>query len=303
MRLDFKILWFENQPKDVRTQIDDIEEYLQSVGFIPHVHMEIDGSNVEALGRQQEAFDDFDLVVVDYDLGDDVRQGDWVAEHVRRHFGFTDIIFYSGKRPGDLRDLVCKKGIDGVYCFNRPDLTEKLALHIDEVVKRLSRLEAMRGLSMGVVGKCDDEFSSIIRHLFETAKPDWQKHMESKLDEVVENGLDAARKQYDKKTNFHQKLESRAVTSFHLWTLVRSFLGNNKDCAGQLARIANYNDEVLDPRNRLAHATERRDEKGWTVHSAANPPITKANFAELRVNLATHLETIREIGPILGVRG
>ena len=299
MRLEFKILWFENQPQDVRTQVEEIEEHLRAVGFIPHIEMVPDGSNVESFGRSQELYDDFDLVVVDYDLGHPGQNGDWVAKQVRRHFGFTDIIFYSGKRPGDLRKLVQEGGVDGVYCFNRPDLAEKLTIHIDQVMRRLSRLEAMRGLAMGVVGRCDDELKSILLYAFEKSAHEERKNFEEKLGELVDSARQVGERNFENCTNFEEKLQSRSVTSFTLYKLVLHILKGDGRCIPERKFLCDYNDHVLEPRNRLAHAVEKRTENGWAVESETKPALTVADFPELRKNLASHLKNIYGILPLL----
>ena len=46
MRLEFRVLWFENQPDDVRTQREEIEEHLREVGFVPEITMEPDAGNL-----------------------------------------------------------------------------------------------------------------------------------------------------------------------------------------------------------------------------------------------------------------
>lgn len=301
MRLDFRILWFENQPNDVRTQVEEIEEHLRTVGFIPFIRMVPDGRDVEKLGKEQELFDEFDLVVVDYDLGDPGQNGDWVAQQVRRHFGFTDIIFYSGKKPGELRQMVYEGGIDGVYCFNRPDLAEKLANHIDQVMRRLSRLEAMRGLAMGVVGRCDDDFRTLILHSYENMEGDQRAAVEAALDSLIVSSRDAGKRGYEGCASFHEKLKNRSVTSFTLWKLAMSILKGDERCAPQRKTLAEYDPAVLEPRNRLAHAIETRTENGWSVVSESKPAITLADFPRLRNDLAIHVMNIRSIASAVGL--
>lgn len=192
MRLQFRVLWFENQPQDVRTQIEEIEDYVREVGFIPQIEMQVDASNLAEYARQQQLYDEIDLVVVDFDLGNPDENGDHVAHMVRRNFGFTDIIFYSGHKTMNLRNLVKERGIDGVYCMERPELATRLAMHIDQVVKRLSRLEAMRGLAMGTVGKIDDELRLFIAAVHDASPAEEQSGIVAALDDLVANG---ARKQ------------------------------------------------------------------------------------------------------------
>ena len=295
MRLEFKILWFENQPDDVKTQREEIIEYIESVGFVPYVQMEENSANLQALAASQELYDEFDLVVVDYDLGEPGKNGDWVAQQVRRRFGFTDIIFYSGKKPGDLRKMVCDASIDGVYCFNRPQLAEKLAVHIDQVVKRLSRLEAMRGLTMGVVGKCDDELRKIIHAVYVGLDSPDKVKLEAVFDEAVSKAAESSAAAYQRFGKFVEKLSSRAASSGVLYKVALVSLRAYDALEVQRKKLGGYKVDVLDPRNVLGHAIEEQAPEGWVVTSNAAPPIGSADFPRLRQDLASHLENVRAI--------
>lgn len=295
MRLEFKILWFENQPDDVKTQREDIIEYIGSVGFVPHVQMEVNSANLQALAEVQELYDEFDLVVVDYDLGEPGKNGDWVAQQVRRRFGFTDIIFYSGKKPGDLRKMVCDANIDGVYCFSRPQLAEKLADHIDQVVKRLSRLEAMRGLTMGVVGKCDDELRQIIHAVYLGLDDAGKAKLDIVFDEAVLKAAESSAIAYQRLGKFVEKLASRAASSGVLYKVALASLRPHDELDAERKKLGKYNVEVLDPRNVLGHAIEEQGAGGWIVKSSAAPPIGNAEFPRLRQDLASHLDNVRAI--------
>ena len=300
MRLQFRVLWFENQPQDVRTQIEEIEDYVREVGFIPQIEMQVDASNLEEYARQQQLYDEVDLVVVDYDLGKPDENGDHVAQMVRRGFGFTDIIFYSGHKTVDLRNLVKDRGIDGVYCMERSQLFERLALHIDQVVRRLSRLEAMRGLAMGTVGKIDDELRLLIAAEHGSCSAENQSRIVATLDDLVAKGARVQADGYAKCEDLAARLESRAVTSFHLQKLALAITKGEAACADKRKVLGKYDGEVLQRRNTLGHATETKGENGWEVTSAGKPAITTADFPKLRQSLAHHLTNILSLRPILG---
>ena len=301
MRLDFRILWFENQPDAVKAQREDIIEYIGSMGFVASVQMEESAANLEALAAAHEKYDEYDLVVVDYDLGEPGKNGDWVAQQVRRRFGFTDIIFYSGKKPGDLRKMVCDASIDGVYCFNRPQLAEKLADHIDQVVRRLSRLEAMRGLTMGVVGKCDDELRKILHAIYLASDDAGKAKLNLAFDDAVARAASSSAEKYGRESKFVGKLASRAASSFVLYKVALAILRAYDGVAAQRDKLGAYKEEVLDPRNVLGHATEEQAEDGWVVTSTTAPPIGTADFPRLRQQLASHLDNVRSIRAHFGV--
>jgi len=296
-------LWFENQPQDVRTQVEEIEDCVKDAGFIPRIQMEVDTTNLDALGKQQQVFDEFDLVVVDFDLGKDNMSGDDVALTVRRSFGFTDIIFYSGQKTVDLRKLVNERQIDGVYCIERQRLAERLAVHIEQSVKRMSRLEAMRGLTMGTVGKCDDEIREFLRAKFKSCIEGKQAEMSALVDELVNDAARLQTERYQKCETFEEKLASRAVTSFHLQKLALAVLKGDEGGAELRKVLTRYDAEVLKPRNTLGHAVEIRGERGWEVSSHGEDPISSKDFPKLRLDMGTHVENIFRLRPLLEREG
>ena len=303
MRLDFNILWFENQPEDVATQISEVEEYVGAAGFKPSILIQEHAGDLDALSERQENFHEFDLVVVDWDLGNIAMQGDLVAQRVRMRFGFTDIMFYSGKARADLRRMVHDRNIDGVYCMSRNDLVANLAEHIDEVVKRLSRLEAMRGLAVGAVGQCDHRLKAVVKMLYAGRNDDGRAEADESLIRYVQSGVDAAAKNFGKCTTFDERLDSRAVTSFTLQKLALHMLKGVDGLEDFRETLKSYDQDVIAPRNTLGHALERRGAAGWEVQSSDNPPIGREQFPTLRLNLLRHIENIDLLCGILGVQG
>jgi CheY-like chemotaxis protein len=294
MRLEFNVLWFENQPEDISTTIAEIREYIEESGFQPGIDIQRDTSRLEELSEQQERFNEFDLVLVDWDLGEPTIQGDEVARRVRARFGFTDIIFYSGKAPADLRGMVHKLQIDGVYCMPRTQLVARLVEHLDEVVKRLSRLEAMRGIAVATVGRCDAELKGILKTMYEQLESDDQGKVISELDKLVAQGQENTAKKYQECEGFDARLNSRAVTSFHLHKLALALTKGREDCSTYRGVLGGYNQEVLDPRNLLGHALEHRGEHGWEV-SHASGVITKDHFPSLRTNFLRHIKNLESL--------
>jgi len=300
MRLDFNILWFENQPDDVATTITEIREHLAEAGFNPLIDIEVDPSNLGALSKRQQDFNDFDLVLVDWDLGSPDMQGDEVADEVRRHFGFTDIIFYSGKAVADLRGMIHKRQIDGVYCMPRDRLTDRLRDHIDEVVKRLSRLESMRGIAMGVVGRCDNDLRRFLSVIHDKADDSGRVLLASKLDEIVSAGQQSAVKKYAECQDFASRLDSRAVTSFHLQKLALAVTKGHNRYAECRKLLCEYDKQVLSPRNSLGHSIEKRGDYGWEVETLNGETLTVDDFVTLRNDFHVHLANIAKIAEIAG---
>ena len=298
MRLEFTILWFENQLRELESQIGELKDHIQSAGFIPKIELRPDASDLEELSRQQENFHEFDLVVVDWDLDGD-QKGDEVAYRVRKKFGFTNILFYSGKRPGDLRDMVKEKAIDGVYCIHRRELIQRLTELIDDIVSGLSRLDAMRGLAMSTVSQCDGDLKRLITSVFASSEPELQKEIIRLLDELVGDSREKGKEKYDKCKSLEDRLSCFSVTSFHLWKLALHLTKGNGLVADRRKTLGRYNDEVLGTRNALGHAVEKRTEDGWAIEISRGDPLTKADFPKLRGFFASHRENLTSINEAL----
>jgi hypothetical protein len=187
---------------------------------------------------------------------------------------------------------VHEKHIDGVYCFERRQLADKLGTHIDQVVKRLSRLEAMRGLAVGTVSRCDDQLRALLSRVYTSAIPDQKNLIMESLDGFVAGGSARASEKYAKCKSFEERLASMSVTSFHLLKLGLAITKGNIACGGMRGVLGRYDEEVLRPRNTLGHALERRSDQGWEVTSHGLPAITHTDFPKLRKDMAIHLENI-----------
>lgn len=98
------------------------------------------------------------------------------------------------------------------------------------------------------------------------------------------------------------RLESRAVTSFHLQKLALKITKGNQSCRDEREVLGHYDNEVLQPRNTLGHAIETRGLTGWEVTSVGRTPITSVDFPKLRQNLARHLTNILSLRPILQIQ-
>ncbi|WP_295209516.1 hypothetical protein [uncultured Brevundimonas sp.] len=299
MRLLFQVLWFENQAKEVAAQAQALRSALSDHGFDLKIDMKADGSEVEELGALQEKFHEYDLVVVDFDLGNDELQGDLVAKQIRTKFGFTDIIFYSGSKPDELRQKVKDRAIDGVYCMSRTDLRVGLIEHVEEVVKRLSRLEAMRGLAVAAAGKGDDHLKEIIRALYVAADEEGQAAICSLIDHEVGGLSKRLADKYGEAEDLEQKMRAHGCSSVILWKVTKALLKGNSALGVHHALLRKYQDEVMNPRNLLGHVVETRTEDGWKIEHSAGDPLVLDDFPKIRKNFSGQLKNLEAIVGLL----
>jgi hypothetical protein len=303
MRLEFKVLWFENQMDGVQQAVTGMRRELAKHGLLLELDQQGDASKLDELSAYQEKFHNYDLVVVDWDLGEGQPKGDEVAKRIRNSFGFTDIIFYSGQATDRLRDMVKEQAIDGVYCARRNELRAKLIDHVNHVVERLSRLEAMRGLAVVSAGRADDQMREVVRLAHAKMDAEAQSELVAAIDTKVAGAAGSHAKAYGKLKDLEGRLGSRALNSGILHEVailsVQKVVAAHPACESHLAVLGTYVEEVIQPRNALGHIVETRDVDGWVINYANGKQLNKVGLSKMRKDLSRHLDNFAAISSVL----
>ena len=92
MKLDYKILWIEDDESFKISIKKDIEHHILDKGFNPIIETpnKLSSENIKT-----ENFKDYDLMLIDFTLKSLADQsGDIIIEKIRRKSIFTNIVFY-----------------------------------------------------------------------------------------------------------------------------------------------------------------------------------------------------------------
>jgi hypothetical protein len=155
LRLDFNVLWVDDQPNGIAAQIASITRKMEEGGFLFNPTSCRSVEEVEGIIANNVFTDEIDLILVDWDLGDGVR-GQEVIEKIRDIIQYKDIVFYSGlTAPMDLRKLVYQKDLEGIYCASREHLVEEVMGVFESLVKKVLDLDHTRGIVMGATSDID----------------------------------------------------------------------------------------------------------------------------------------------------
>ncbi len=155
MQLEFTILWVEDQPEDVIGFPVTLERRLRDLGFTLNL---INAKNVGELRQtvdERIEDDDVDLILVDFDLGENGENGGDATVEIRERFRHREIVFYSGKSPGELRRVAFEKNIDGVYFGHRPRLADDVVSVIENILRKVVDISHMRGIVMAETSEID----------------------------------------------------------------------------------------------------------------------------------------------------
>ena len=111
MKLKYKILWIENEEDWVESIEDQIQEYIEDMGF----------DYEKKLIRKEEKdidYNNYDLILMDLNLADKPNGAELISK-IRELGVYTDVVFYSAMGIDDLRAKGKEKELEGVYYSGR----------------------------------------------------------------------------------------------------------------------------------------------------------------------------------------
>lgn len=288
MRLDFNVLWVDDQPKRVASQITRIKLLMAAEGFEFNPRQCITIDQVVEIISDDVFTDEVDLILVDWDLGKDAH-GEDAIERIRERVPYKDVVFYSGQTPAiELRQKVYEKQLEGVYCAHRDDLVDEVVGVFDSLIKKVLDLDHTRGIVMGATSDIDHMVNTCLALAHD------------KLDDAGKKEFfDKALTQVAKKANELAKLSERLhdrptvealykahmlFTSDHRLKLLASVLDMEEFAAysAGVETVESYRKGVVHDRNTLGHAVLVPQGKPSSVVDDAENVVDIAKMRELR---------------------
>lgn len=260
MRLDFNVLWVDDQPDHVESQKKNLALKMAEEGFEFKPTQCTTMAQVEAAISENVFKDEIDLILVDWDLGNDVH-GEDAIDRIRQIVQFKDVVFYSGQATvDDLREKVFNKKLEGVYCASRADLIDEVIGVFDSLIKKVLDLDHTRGIVMGATSDIDHMVNTCL-----TLAHD--KLDDAGKTEFIYEALNRVATKVDKLTVLGKKLQEKPsvkalfkahmlFTSDDRLQLLEKILGMPAFEAHSVSvtTVASYRDGVVQGRNMLGHA-------------------------------------------------
>lgn len=155
MRLDFNVLWVDDQPARVASQIKKITLQMAEEGFDFKPRQCTTMDQVEEVISEHVFTDEIDLILVDWDLGNNIH-GEDAIDRIRQIVQYKDVVFYSGEATVmQLRQKAYDKKLEGVYCASREGLIDEVIGVFDSLIKKVLDLDHTRGIVMGATSDID----------------------------------------------------------------------------------------------------------------------------------------------------
>lgn len=168
MDATYCILWIDDQPDQLKGVVKNLEQRLNLVGLNINIkwHTDFSEHSLALLTSSLRTHSPYDLIMVDYDLGNAEKDGHLLTKRIRSNT-YGDMVFYSAASDSELRERLFQQRVDGVFCMNRATLASEVFSLAQNAIRRLVHPNYMRGLVVGSVGELEALFEDSINAIME----------------------------------------------------------------------------------------------------------------------------------------
>ena len=293
MRLDFNVLWVDDQPDRIDAQIKAIKLSMFDEGFEFCAAKCRSVDEVKAKLADNVFCDEIDLVLVDWDLGGGVQGQDAIRE-IRDRVPYKDVVFYSAMTEADeLRKLVFENNLEGVFCVRRAELVDEVVGVFESLVKKVLDLDHTRGIVMGATSDIDLLAGQCLNALHDSLDEDARAAFVGEVLARIARKVESMKERSDKlnaETNFAGILKEHMLfTAYDKLRLLSTAIKQNEHASGYRGAVITYIEKVVPMRN----SRELLDVVDGTA------PITVEEMRELRSTLLELRGQFRELHAVL----
>lgn len=296
MKLEYRILWFEDDRESVQDVIDALRGLLRGQGFeLVCVWGKCNAAAMTGTVERLQNYNPYDLMVFDYDLGSDLT-GEELAQTLRSKI-WTEILYYSANRTfEELSHGMSDRRVEGVFCAIRRNLEERLWHIVESQIKRICDLNNMRGIVLDSMSSVDTAIRTLFSQKYEEMTVEDKSSTTGKLVTKMKDRAAQAK-------NFAEVMSAETVATaifdhrYVDFQMVRQRLSHTHECFQDTAPMKG----LQDLRNKLAHQPSRFnaqdnvmeliDQRTGTVEK-----FTYDRFKEIREQLLTVRDTLRTLG-------
>lgn len=289
MKLDYKILWLDDQIKDFIEDeiIEEVEKYLSQQGFRPEI------ITTSKSGEFFEKLDNsYDLILTDYHLND--INGDEVIKKIRSqdYSVMTEILFYTAKADLEDTDKISRVSFletNTLLGDHRDEVLRATINLIELTIKKFQSIVAMRGMIMHETSSLDVEMENTLQKILESSKT--SDNIIALIKKKYKKSNEDFNKYIDKEKDI--ELILRTIGASHRW---RAILRNLSD--GEIKSIiSKYEEEIILIRNQFAHAVLEKDESGRNFfrHKVDGIDFNDDLCKKIRENILKHKKNLEEL--------
>lgn len=299
MSLKYKVLWVDDNKDEFSKEEKALNNFIEELFFEP----KIDFCEDIATAKKFIDIEKYDVIFSDYNI--DEEKGDDFISFIRGKSVNTEVLFYSGQNqlPEGRLDRVTFFFETGSHREER--LLKKMKELILLTVAKLNDLTQLRGLVMSEVSELDDMMKNLVTSYCiksSEAEIELRKYIVEKIEERAKSTLDVSQVNCEKKC-FHEwknKCVQEVVfeQNFDSYTTARAL--NHiieKQKLGIDKFLSNYNTEIIQNRNELAHCKAIQKDDGSELLATKNgeKEFTPAMINDIRKNIIKYHKMFEDI--------
>lgn len=299
MSLTYKVLWVDDNKDEFKKEEKELKKYIGDMFFSPKIDFCEDLTAAKHFIETER----YDVIFSDYNI--DEEKGDEFISFIREKSVNTEVLFYSGQNelPEGRLDRVTFFFETGSHREER--LLKKMKELISLTVAKLNDLTQLRGLVMSEVSELDVKMKEIVADYCkknESDEKDLRNYIIGKIEERVKKSLDISQSNCDKKC-FHgwkNKTVQEVVfeQNFDSYTTARALNRIIKKKNLDIDRfLSNYNAEIIQNRNELAHCKTIKKENGSEVlfTKRGEKEFTEEDINNIRKNIIAYHKIFEQI--------
>lgn len=298
MRLDFNVLWVEDQPDNVVDQRERIQAQIRREGF--RLRVQFASSVDEATGFLSDDIygDHIDLILMDFDLGAG-KSGDEGLTEVREIFPYKDLIFYSASNTANLSQMVRDRGIQGIFTAYRPELPDVVDGVFENLVRKVLDIDHSRGIVMGATSDIDEIIFEGLASVFDGCTEEQRQTalnaIHSRLDQKLEEFTSAV-KTVKTVSHVSELADHHSIyTSDDRMRLLQKLMKTLSLHTEQRAEFEAYRSKVMPKRNDLAHIRVEQNGFSRKFYDRKGVELLAGDMRALRVSLLDFQEILDEV--------
>jgi len=160
MNSAFTIIWVEDKPRTVGSQVDAIRKYLKSKNFEPNIILDEDGKQFQKAIKDKIPID---IVVTDKNITESM-DGITIIKILKQKGQLTDVLFYSAK--GFDPEKVRQEHYGFVEIVEGKEVEDQLKKLINKNLKRCEDIVFLRGMVISLIIDLESKVNEFFAHYF-----------------------------------------------------------------------------------------------------------------------------------------
>ena len=279
MSIEYKILWVDDSPDWVESIEDSIKSHLEEKGYDPQIELKESGDNLDA-----SKLTEVDLIIIDFRLPN--VNGDELIKEIRNKECLTEIVLYSQEA------VTLSEHFDGIFYASRDEAEELIQKVIDRTINKAQDITLIRGF---IIAEAID-VEIILEECMARVFGDKGELFTEKVINAKPAIFSANEKYVFVKREIEGLIKREQANQANTKEL--------KDIENVMKKIP---DEVIEPRNVLAHSKKKVNDDGSITLEGINRKNRKTreiNFSQewlsqTRKNIAKHKENLNKLKEML----